>query len=152
LWPEIPKPDPFGNVATNKPVAKPSSTPAPKPVEAKKEELLNWTLKGGDLFVMRGVTQQFWHHRVPQERAKRRPQCARLNINFRYVLPNDSALAQRGHSTYYRYTVTGDTPYDKLQPKMYRDLIREWEEHEAEANKPKKNKSITEFFCKNKSG
>jgi alkylated DNA repair dioxygenase AlkB len=153
LWPEVHKPEPGASIATNKPVAKSLSAPAaPKLPEAKKEELLNWTLKGGDLFVMRGVTQQFWHHRVPQERAKRRPQCARLNINFRYVLPNDPALALRGHSTYYRYTVTGDTPYDKLQPKMYRDLIREWEEHEAEANKPKKNKFITEFFCKNKTG
>jgi len=64
---------------------------------SEKEPVFSWTLRSGDLFVMQGITQQHWHHRVPQEKKKRGPTFARINLNFRYVLPEDEELARRGH-------------------------------------------------------
>ena len=59
--------------------------------------------EGGDLLVMKGKTQQSWHHRVPKE-TYRRP---RININFRYILPNRQDT-ERGQYSYYKYMVYGD--------------------------------------------
>ena len=59
--------------------------------------------EGGDMLVMKGKTQQSWHHRVPKE-IYRRP---RININFRYILPNRQDT-ERGQHSYYKYMVYGD--------------------------------------------
>jgi alkylated DNA repair dioxygenase AlkB len=59
--------------------------------------------EGGDLLVMRNTTQQAWHHRVPKE-SYRQP---RININFRYILPNRTDT-ERGQFSYYKYMVYGD--------------------------------------------
>ena len=65
-----------------------------------------YTLRDGDLLVMRGATQQHWHHRVPKARSRR----PRINLNFRYILPDAAhrADAERGQKTYYKYMVHGD--------------------------------------------
>ena len=65
-----------------------------------------YTLRDGDLLVMRGATQQHWHHRVPKARSRR----PRINLNFRYILPDAAhrAEAERGQKTYYKYMVHGD--------------------------------------------
>jgi alkylated DNA repair dioxygenase AlkB len=65
----------------------------------------SWKLTDGDLFVMRGKTQQFWHHRVPKEKGRR----PRININFRMILPGRES-AERGQKSYYKYMVHGDNP------------------------------------------
>ena len=62
----------------------------------------SFVLSDGDLLVMRGKTQQHWHHRVPKEKGRG----VRLNINFRYIMPG--ADAERGQKTYYKYMVHGD--------------------------------------------
>jgi hypothetical protein len=61
-------------------------------------------VRDGDLLVMRGATQQQWHHRVPAEKGGRRP---RININFRYIVPG-TPDAERGQRTYYKYMRDGD--------------------------------------------
>jgi hypothetical protein len=70
---------------------------------------------GGDLLVMRGDTQKHWHHRVPKEKYRR----PRVNINFRYILPNRED-SERGQKTYYKYMVHGDD----VDPKgiMFKDV------------------------------
>jgi hypothetical protein len=69
-----------------------------------------YTLRDGDLLVMRGATQQHWHHRVPKARSRR----PRINLNFRYILPDAAhrAEAERGQKTYYKYMVHGDGAMD----------------------------------------
>ena len=62
-----------------------------------------WKLGDGDLFVMRGKTQDHWHHRVPKEKARR----PRININFRMILPNQKET-EGGQRKYYKYMVHGD--------------------------------------------
>lgn len=39
-------------------------------------------LRSGDLIVMRGATQQNWHHRVPKQKARNG---ARINLSFRFT-------------------------------------------------------------------
>ncbi len=65
---------------------------------------------------MRGDTQKHWHHRVPKE-TYREP---RVNINFRYILPN-RIDSERGQQTYYKYMVYGD----ETDPKafMFTDIL-----------------------------
>jgi alkylated DNA repair dioxygenase AlkB len=58
----------------------------------------------GDMLVMRGDTQDHWHHRVPAVKSRK----PRLNLNFRYILPNTGAVATEGQATYYKYMVYGD--------------------------------------------
>ena len=58
------------------------------------------TLQGGDLLIMRGPTQRHWHHRVPQERRRNQP---RININFRYILPERTETAIKGVRAFYKY-------------------------------------------------
>ena len=60
-------------------------------------------IKNGDLLTMQKDTQKHWHHRVPKEPGR----CPRLNINFRYILP-DTSDSERGQLTYYKYMVHGD--------------------------------------------
>ena len=72
--------------------------------------------EGGDLLVMRNTTQQAWHHRVPKE-SYRRP---RININFRYILPNRSDT-ERGQFSYYKYMVYGDE--ENPSGIYYRDIV-----------------------------
>ncbi|KAL7430956.1 hypothetical protein ACHAXM_002446 [Skeletonema potamos] len=77
----------------------------------------SFTLHDGDLLVMRGNTQKYWHHRVPKEKGRG----VRLNINFRYVLPGQDA--DRGQQTYYKYMVFGDVPIDQEPPSWTYDEI-----------------------------
>ena len=51
----------------------------------------SFVLSDADLLVMRGPTQQHWHHRVPKARSRR----PRININFRYIVPG-TPDAERG--------------------------------------------------------
>ena len=60
---------------------------------------------GGDLLVMKGKTQQHWHHRVPAEKSARGP---RININFRYIIPGKDETTIRGVRAFYKYMVSGD--------------------------------------------
>jgi len=76
----------------------------------------SFTLDDGDLLVMRGNTQQHWHHRVPKEKGRG----VRLNINFRYILPGLDA--ERGQKTYYKYMEHGDCPFGE-QPSWTFDEI-----------------------------
>ena len=62
----------------------------------------DFCVQHGDMLVMRGETQKYWHHRVPRQRGRQ----PRVNINFRYILPG--ADAERGQKTYYKYMVHGD--------------------------------------------
>mmetsp|Transcript_21580 Transcript_21580/g.32766 ORF Transcript_21580/g.32766 Transcript_21580/m.32766 type:complete len:385 (-) Transcript_21580:450-1604(-) len=62
----------------------------------------NFLVGDGDMLVMRDVTQQHWHHRVPKKKGRR----PRLNINFRYIIEGPDA--ERGQKTYYKYMVHGD--------------------------------------------
>jgi hypothetical protein len=87
---------------------------------------MTFNCAGGDLLVMRGDTQKHWHHRVPKE-TYREP---RININFRYILPN-RIDSERGQQTYYKYMVYGDETDPKaftftdilsLHGKQYRKL------------------------------
>lgn len=126
-----------GDKANKKPMPPPSS-PSSSASCNEKVPVFSWTLASGDLFVMQGVTQQYWHHRVPQEKKKHGPSFARININFRYVLPEDEELARRGHFSYYKYTVHGDSPYDPSAAKSYAELVEEW--NAREALNPKKEK------------
>lgn len=64
----------------------------------------DFVVRNGDMLVMRHVTQQHWHHRVPSQKGRKRP---RLNINFRRIL-NSGPDAERGQKTYYKYMVHGD--------------------------------------------
>jgi alkylated DNA repair dioxygenase AlkB len=50
----------------------------------------------GDLLVMRGDTQDHWHHRVAKEKGRR----PRVNINFRYIEPGTGVVATEGQETY----------------------------------------------------
>jgi alkylated DNA repair dioxygenase AlkB len=77
----------------------------------------SFVLQDGDLLVMRGKTQQYWHHRVPKEKGRG----VRLNINFRYVMPGVDA--ERGQMTYYKYMVYGDVPIDCEPPSWTYDEI-----------------------------
>ena len=61
-------------------------------------------LDGGDLLVMRGKTQDGWHHRVPKDRQR----APRVNINFRYILPNRDDSSLTGVRKFYKYMVSGD--------------------------------------------
>mmetsp|Transcript_13783 Transcript_13783/g.21011 ORF Transcript_13783/g.21011 Transcript_13783/m.21011 type:complete len:395 (+) Transcript_13783:75-1259(+) len=63
---------------------------------------IDFTVGDGDMLVMQGDTQKFWHHRVPKEKGRR----PRLNINFRYIMAGTDA--ERGQKTYYKYMVYGD--------------------------------------------
>ena len=76
---------------------------------------MSFALADGDLIVMRGDTQAHWHHRVPKAKSRR----PRININFRYILPDDPEAASRGQATYYKYMRDGDVaepgvPYETL--------------------------------------
>ena len=63
----------------------------------------DFVIQHGDMLVMRHVTQQYWHHRVPSTKGRTQP---RVNINFRYIVPGLDA--ERGQQTYYKYMVHGD--------------------------------------------
>ena len=63
----------------------------------------SWQLKDGDLFVMKGLTQEYWHHRVAPDSSKKHLCNERWNVNFRRILKQDQAVAQRGVDTYYKY-------------------------------------------------
>mmetsp|Transcript_14120 Transcript_14120/g.29010 ORF Transcript_14120/g.29010 Transcript_14120/m.29010 type:complete len:464 (+) Transcript_14120:311-1702(+) len=73
----------------------------------------SFRLRDGDLLVMRGETQRYWHHRVPREKGRG----VRLNVNFRYILPGMDA--ERGQMTYYKYMVYGDCPVGDGLPKSW---------------------------------
>ena len=75
-----------------------------------------FSLNDGDLLVMRGNTQQHWHHRVPKEKGRG----VRLNVNFRYILPGLDA--ERGQKTYYKYMEHGDCSFGE-QPSWTFDEI-----------------------------
>ena len=75
-------------------------------------------VRGGDLLVMRGATQQQWHHRVPAEKGGRRP---RININFRYIVPG-TPDAERGQRTYYKYMRDGDAAVPRSL--SYGEIVR----------------------------
>jgi alkylated DNA repair dioxygenase AlkB len=77
----------------------------------------SFVLQDGDLLVMKGKTQQYWHHRVPKEKGRG----VRLNINFRYIMPGVDA--ERGQMTYYKYMVYGDVPIDQDPPSWTFDVI-----------------------------
>ena len=62
----------------------------------------DFVVNDGDMLVMRHVTQQHWHHRVPKQKGRK----PRLNINFRRIIPGPEA--ERGQKTYYKYMVHGD--------------------------------------------
>jgi alkylated DNA repair dioxygenase AlkB len=70
----------------------------------------DFVVKDGDMLIMRHVTQQHWHHRVPKQKGRR----PRLNINFRRIIPGRPD-AERGQKTYYKYMVHGD----ETQPRSY---------------------------------
>jgi hypothetical protein len=77
----------------------------------------SWKLGDGDLFAMRGETQEHWHHRVPKEKGRR----PRININFRMILPNQRET-EGGQKSYYKYMVHGD---NKRPPQWtYHQLLR----------------------------
>lgn len=86
--------------------------------------LKEFILHGGDLLVMKGKTQQSWHHRVPKQ-SDRAP---RININFRYILPNCDDTSIRGVRTFYKYMVCGDSKSDDWNMTApsysYDDLIK----------------------------
>jgi hypothetical protein len=65
----------------------------------------SFKLSDGDMLVMKGRTQQQWHHRVPKSKCRG----PRININFRYILHDDES-AKRGVAAFYKYMVTGDHP------------------------------------------
>lgn len=83
-------------------------------------------LHGGDLLVMRGKTQQSWHHRVPKQ-SGRGP---RININFRYILPDRDDTSIRGVRTFYKYMVCGDSKsesWDMTAPSFtYEQLTKKY--------------------------
>lgn len=135
LWPEI-KCAGRSKIQTN---------PAAKKL---KETIYQWNLSSGDLFVMKGKTQQFWQHRVPQETKKRGSNFARININFRYVNAEDAELAERGHKTYYKYTAHGDAQFNSEFAKFYVDIVNDWKVKRDEVQKVKGNTSIVDFFKK----
>jgi hypothetical protein len=54
--------------------------------------------------VMQGKTQQEWHHMVPKEKGRG----PRININFRYILPEQDETTVRGVRAFYKYMVSGD--------------------------------------------
>ncbi|MEM6767799.1 MAG: alpha-ketoglutarate-dependent dioxygenase AlkB [Bacteroidota bacterium] len=45
--------------------------------------LISFSLKSGSLFVMKGLTQQYWKHQVPKTKKLVEP---RLNLTFRYIV------------------------------------------------------------------
>ena len=69
-----------------------------------KEPQRHISLKGGSLMVMQGKTQQEWHHKVPIEKGRG----PRININFRYILPERDETTVRGVRAFYKYMVSGD--------------------------------------------
>ena len=69
-----------------------------------KEPQRHIKLKGGSLMVMKGKTQQEWHHKVPMEKGRG----PRININFRYILPERNETTVRGVRAFYKYMVSGD--------------------------------------------
>ena len=72
---------------------------------------LKLALRGGDMLVMQGKTQQSWHHRVPQEKGRG----PRININFRYILPGRDETTVRGVRAFYKYMVCGDDKTEDWQ-------------------------------------
>ena len=80
--------------------------------------------KHGDLLVMRGDTQDAWHHRVPTKKGRR----PRVNINFRYILPNSGVTGIEGQATYYKYMVYGDSKKEWAEGKLkffrYKELLK----------------------------
>lgn len=104
------------------------------------QQVLHWTLEAGDLFVMQGNTQKHFVHRVPQQKEVHKP---RININFRYILP-DIPAASKGHETYYKYCVYGDEPTQyKSFGKSLGCILKE----KMEAYRPPKSRSISDFFA-----
>jgi alkylated DNA repair dioxygenase AlkB len=85
---------------------------------------VNITVAGGDLMVMRGRTQQEWHHRVPKEPCRG----PRININFRQILPDRTEVALRGVQAFYKYMVSGDSKtenWDITAPTFtYEDIVK----------------------------
>ena len=77
-----------------------------------RSDLYQWTLKDGDLFEMKGRSQDYYVHRVDKT-ASASP---RMNINFRYI--PDTPLAIDGVTTYYKYCV-GDG-----ESKKYKDIVK----------------------------
>jgi alkylated DNA repair dioxygenase AlkB len=84
-----------------------------------------WPVRNGDLFLMQGQCQRYWHHRVPAEaRLKSVRANARINLNFRYVRPGPHQA--QGMVSYYKYCVVGDNatiPHEKAR--YYRDILSE---------------------------
>ena len=92
----------------------------------------SWNLAEGDLFVMQGLTQQKFYHAVPPQKSVKR---ARFNLNFRrIILSNGQDVALRGHTTYYKYCVTGDDPEWKAKAKTFKQI------------EPNETKDIASFF------
>jgi hypothetical protein len=83
-----------------------------------------WTLGGGDMLVMQGRTQQEWHHRVPKEKYRN----PRININFRYILPDLNETSIRGVRTFYKYMLCGDShtgDWEMTAPSFkYKDIVK----------------------------
>lgn len=97
-------------------------------------EVVSFNLGEGDLFVMQGETQQKFYHAVPKQRSVKR---ARFNLNFRrIILSNGQEAALRGHTTYYKYCVTGDDEKWEEKAKTFVEI----EPHEP--------KDIASFFVK----
>lgn len=84
------------------------------------------SLSGGDMLVMQGKTQQSWHHRVPQEKGRG----PRININFRYILPNRDETSVRGVRAFYKYMVCGDSKTEgwdmTAQSFRYADIVKQY--------------------------
>ena len=85
---------------------------------------VNFIVRGGDLLVMQGRTQDHWHHRVPKEKYRG----PRININFRYILSSRDELALRGIRAFYKYMVSGDAKTSNWDitatPFSYNDIIK----------------------------
>lgn len=86
--------------------------------------LISINLKGGDMLVMQGKTQQSWHHRVPIEKGRG----PRININFRYILPGRDETSIRGVRAFYKYMVCGDCKSDDwdmtAKSSNYDDIVK----------------------------
>jgi alkylated DNA repair dioxygenase AlkB len=80
----------------------------------------DFVLRSGALLVMRGETQQHWHHRVPTESGR----SPRFNINFRRILPGQHDSA-RGVQTFYKYCVHGDCTMATAKRWTFREILQQ---------------------------
>jgi hypothetical protein len=78
----------------HKPVAPKDN--APLPPETKPVKL---PLTGGDMILMRGMTQANWLHSIPKRSGKNAEDGGRINITFR------RAMVKGGTENYYNYNV-----------------------------------------------